>query len=350
MVPRLEIDGGGRVDGRLLLKRALQAFTRLTGIEAQAEAFEPRLPDGRRADARIAFDGLLLPYLAEIKGELSPARLGPVLARMRELPRPCLLVTPYVTPPMAERLHAEGIQFLDTAGNAWLQQEQPRYFIFVIGRKPERPAPAERPNKAFRAAGLKVIFPLLCQPAAPEATYREIADMAGVALGTVAQTLADLRRLGLLRKTRDGHGLRDRGKLIDMWVDAYARELRPRLKPRRYRVEDPDWWKKKNILPEGVWLGGEAGAALLTKYLRPEVVTIYEDEGFKKIARQLRPVQDEYGNLEVLVAFWEFEPGEAIPGYRIVPPLLVYADLVITADARNLETAKMIRERYLNDT
>jgi len=308
------------------------------------------LPDGRCADARIVFEGPLLPYLAEIKGELTPARLGPVLARLRELPRPCLLVAPYITPPMAERLREAGAQFLDTAGNAYLQQDEPRFFVFVAGRKPEAPLPAERPIKAFRAAGLKVIFPLLCRPDALEATYREIAEMAGVALGTVAQTLADLRRLGLLRKTRDGHGFRDRGKLIDMWVDAYTRELRPRLKPRRYRVADPDWWKKKGVLPDGVWLGGEAGGALLTKYLRPEIITIYGEDVLKKLGRELRLAKDEDGVLEVLETFWAFEPGEVIPGYRLVPPLLVYADLVATADVRNLETAGMIREEYLDDT
>jgi hypothetical protein len=31
----------------------------------------------------------------------------------------------------------------------------------------------------------------------------------------------------------------------------------------------------------------------------------------------------------------------------LVPPLLVYADLLATGDARNLETAALIRERYL---
>lgn len=350
MVPRTEIDKGGRVPERLLLKRALRAFVQLTGIDAKAETFELRLPYGRHADARIMFEDPLPPYLAEINGELTPARLGPVLAQMHALPRPCLLVAPYVTPPMAERLRGAGVQFLDTAGNAYLEQEQPRFFVFVTGRKSEEPAPAERPIKAFRAAGLKVIFPLLCRPVALQATYREIADMAGVALGTVAQTMADLKRLGLLRKTRaGGHVLRERQKLIDMWVDAYARELRPRLKPRRYRVEDPDWWKKKNAIPPGMWLGGEAGGALLTKYLRPEVVTIYGEEAFRKLAREIRPAKDEYGNLELLETFWGFEPEEVVPGYRIVPPLLVYADLVITADARNLETAKMIKEEYLHD-
>jgi len=347
MVRKPKNKAGRQAPERLLLERALRAFGELTGIAAEAEVGEHRLTDGRYADARIVFDGPLPAYLAEIKGEMTPGRLGPVLARLRGLPQPCLLVTRHVTLPLAERLREEGIQFLDTAGNGYLKQDKPRYFIFVAGRKPDAVAPAEQPIKAFRATGLKVIFPLLCRPEALEATYREIAEMAGVALGTVAQTLTDLKRLGLLGKTREGHEFRDRGKLIDMWVDAYARELRPRLKPRRYRVEKLDWWKKKNAVPAGMWLGGEAGAALLTKYLRPELVTIYGDEAFKTLARQLRPVKDEYGNLELLEAFWEFEPEEVIPGYRLVPPLLVYADLVITADARNLDTAKIVRERYL---
>lgn len=31
----------------------------------------------------------------------------------------------------------------------------------------------------------------------------------------------------------------------------------------------------------------------------------------------------------------------------LTPPLLIYADLVATADARNIETAQIIRERFL---
>ena len=32
----------------------------------------------------------------------------------------------------------------------------------------------------------------------------------------------------------------------------------------------------------------------------------------------------------------------------LVPPILVYADLVATLDPRNLEAAKLIREQYID--
>lgn len=333
----------GEAKARQLLEQALEALRHTTGLKGKVVNLE--LGD---ADGRVKFDAPMPPYLVEIKRQITPAGLGPLLARIRQLPGPTLLVTHYVTPPMAERLCEEGIQFIDTAGNAWLQDEGGQYFVFVVGRKPARPTIAEKPIKAFRAPGLKVIFPLICLPGALEATYREIADTADVALGTVANTLEDLKRLGLLRKTKNGHVLQDRQRLIDLWVDAYPRELRPRLKPRRYRVRDQDWWRRKNAIPVDTWLGGEAGAALLTDYLKPELATIYGDRGFDDLARKIRPAKDDTGNLEVLEAFWAFEPPEVVKGYRLAPPLLIYADLIATADARNLETAGIVRERYLD--
>ena len=130
-------------------------------------------------------------------------------------------------------------------------------------------------------------------------------------------------------------------------METYPRELRPRLKPRRFRVADPKWWKKENLAALDMWLGGEAGAALLTKYLRPEIVTIYGDTHFTDLARRIRLVKDDYGKLEVLAKFWNFDPVELVADYRLAPPLLIYADLVATADARNLEVAELIRERFL---
>lgn len=340
----------GTARERLLLEAALEAFHEATGIRAKALAREPRLPNGRQTDARITFDAPLPAYPAEIRGDLTPARLGPVLAQLRRLPRPRLLVTRHVTPPLAERLRAEGVEFLDTAGNAYLHRNKPRYHIDIRGRKPQAPSRAERTIKAFRAAGLRVIFPLLCRQDAVDAPYRELADMASVALGTVAQTMADLKRMEWLRELRTGRVLEQRGRLVDAWVDAYPRELRPRLAPRRYQVKNPDWWKQRNLEPFGTWLGGEAGAAVLTRYLRPELVTLYGDDRFAALARKIRPVKQDRGNLEVLQAFFRFEPVEIVRGYRLAPPLLIYADLVATADARNLQTAEIIRERYLDQT
>lgn len=332
---------------RLLLEATLRAFEQTTGIGAEVVGHDLKQPHSRRADAEIRFDPPMPAYQAVIKRTISKAILGPVMAQLQTLPTPCLLVAHHVNPPLADQLREQGIQFLDTAGNTYLHQDKPFCHIFVTGRKPTAPAPAEQPIRAFRATGLRVLFPLLCLPGAINAPYRDIADRAGVALGSVAQTMADLKRLGLLRDARGGRAWRDHRRCLDAWVDAYPRELRPRLKPRRFRVNDPGWWEKTDLASLDMWLGGEAGGALLTQYLRPELITVYGTDHWAELARDLHAVKDTHGNLEVLDPFWHFEPLPVNERYRLVPPLLIYADLIASADARNIETAHLMRERYL---
>lgn len=342
-----DADHAGIVPRQALLDAALRALKHTAGVDGKIVAWEPRLPAGKRADARITFDGPLPPYLVEIRGDMTPARIGPVAAQLAALPPPRLLATQYVTPSMAERLREADIQFIDTAGNTFLYQEEPPCHIFVTGKKPRKPTPVQRPIRAFRAAGLRVIFVLLCDPAAGAAPFRELATKAGVALGTVAQTITELKQLGFLRDTRKGRVVQQHRRCIDNWVDAYVRELRPRLNPCRFRIDDPDWWKDTDFEPLDMWLGGEAAGALLTGHLRPEMTTVYGTDQFAALARRIGAIKDEHGNLEVLDAFWHFKPLPPVAEYRLAPALLVYADLVATGDARNRETAEMIRERFL---
>ncbi len=327
-----------------ILEQALKAFEETTATSAAVALMDLQLPQGI-ADAEVQL-GKEKPLVAEVKRNLTPATLGQALAQFRRFERPGLLVARYVTPQMAERLKALDVAFLDTAGNAYVRT--PKMFIYITGRKPVGPEPAERPVRAFRAAGLKVVFALLCRPELVAAPYREIAEHAGAALGTVNWVIKDLKRLGYLHESRaKGRVIENCQGLVDAWVETYSRELRPRLKPRRFKVADPEWWKKENLAALDMWLGGEAGAALLTKYLRPEIVTVYGDTHFATLARRIRPVKDDYGKLEVLAKFWNFDPVELVAGYRLAPPLLIYADLVATADARNVEAAELIRERFL---
>ncbi len=328
-----------------ILKEGLRAFEETTGKPATIVATELRLPQGvADAEVKIGEGGRLI---VEVKHHLTPTTLGPALAQLQRFGRPGLLVTRYVTPPMAERLKQLDVPFLDTAGNAYLKT--PKTLIYVTGRKLPQPAPAERTVRAFRPTGLKVIFALLCVPELTKAPYRKIAEEAGVALGTVGWTLYDLKRLGYFRATRPKGGFIEmRDQLIDAWVEAYPQQLRPRLRPRRFRVKELDWWKTENFIQFDMWLGQEPAAALLTRHLRPEIITVYGDTHFEALARKIHPVKEEHGNLEVLQKFWNFKTAaEGVEDYPVVPPLLIYADLVATGDARNLETAKMIRERFL---
>jgi hypothetical protein len=69
------------------------------------------------------------------------------------------------------------------AGNAYI--DHPPTLIWVKGERPIARAPLQPTGRAFQAGGLQVIFALLCHPGKADRPYREIAELAGVAHGTV---------------------------------------------------------------------------------------------------------------------------------------------------------------------
>lgn len=317
---------------RDLLEEALQAVAQVTGMPA-----EP-VGGGRNVAVRLGSAG---PFRVHWVGELGPNDVAEA-ARTHEPGE--ILVAERVTPKAAEALREHGIPFLDRAGNVFLQEGD--IFLFITGRKASSRADYKPAVRAFRPKGLQVIFALLCQAELLNAAYRDIAIKAGVALGTVTGVMRDLEGLGYIRRIDRKRMWEDKGLLYEDWAKGFMRELRPRLNPRRYRVEDVDWWEWTDPRQYGFRIGGEAGAARLTGYLRPQEVTLYGDGDFKALAADIRPVKDDSGNLEVLEPFWgagmEEEWGVT------VPPLLLYADLLAKPHARLQEVAAMIREDFLD--
>ena len=156
-----------------------------------------------------------------------------------------LVLTYHANPAQARRMKDDGIPFLDTAGNAYLFA--PGFFLFIAGCAPQpdrmTPTPA-RAQRLLNAKGLKVLFVLLARPEYLARPYRDVAHAAGVALGTVAGVIANLKDLGyLIDLGKQGKHLQQRAKLIDEWTGAYARTLIPRHVLRRFRAENPDWWR-----------------------------------------------------------------------------------------------------------
>lgn len=302
----------------------------------------------RVIDAIVRFDGLLVPQYLMIKGNLRPETIAGVMILKDHIPKPFLLVTKHVTLPIAKRLKTMGIQFLDTAGNMFIEQDDPRVFIYIVGNKYQGKAITNR-ARLFRNAELRVLFILLCQKDAIRKPYREIAQMAGVALGTVGNTINDLREHGHISNMRIGRCLNRRMNLVDKWADAFVEELRPRLNPRCFTTEERGWWKNTDIKAMDICIGGELAAEELTGYLHPEVATVYIGTGFNMFAHALKLRKDENGSIFVLDKFWNTLPEvEGNTPNGIAPPLLVYADLLRDGGARNVEVAGMIREQYID--
>lgn len=258
-----------------------------------------------------------------------------------------LIVAYHMPADLARKLKEAEIPFLDAAGNAYLAE--PGFFLLVTGCPPppglEMPTPV-RPPRLFNPTGLKVLFVLLARPDYVNRPYREIAHAAGVALGTVSGVIRDLERLGYLTDFgKDGKRLRQWEKLIDEWTGAYARQLVRRHAVRHFRAENPGWWKTADLKPFDALWGGDVAADRLTGYLKPGEITVYAKGSPGRLLQAQRMRADPQGDVAIVEAFWNFPPTEA--EVDTVPPLLVYADLMSTGDARAVETARLIHERYL---
>jgi hypothetical protein len=319
-----------------LIEKALAAAKQL-GVNAQIERWEPKINDAG-ADAWIVLqvEGKKVRYAAEVKRGLRPATLGAVIQQLRRLGGKALLIADYVTPQLADALRGYGIAFIDTAGNAFI--DDPPVLVWVKGERPITQATLHPTGRAFQLSGLQVVFALLYNPEQVNLPYREIAKLAGVAHGTVGWVMAELPKLGFLGEVGQTRRLLQPERLLQQWVEAYARTLRPKLVLGRYKAEKLDWWKTIDPTNYGLKMGGEGAAALLTRHLRPGTLTFFGTKAEPRFLLDQHLKTDPTGEVEILRRFWQFENPEP----ALAPTLLVYADLLTIGDARCLETAKFL--------
>jgi hypothetical protein len=327
------------------LQLALEALRNNLPGHAEIKNIKPLRAPRLRADylLRIVIKGKEIRYYAEIKANVTKADKLLLMMRKGEFDHPLLLVTKYINTQLADDLKQNGTEFIDTAGNAFINQ--PPLYIFVKGNKPDivKAPPLKR---AFKPAGLKVIYAFLCNPGLENKTYREIAAETGVALGTVDWIMRELKELGfLLDMGKRGQRLIQKENLLQRWITAYPEQLRPKLTLGRFRGEY-GWWQRKTLDPfKGQW-GGEVAAAKLTQYLQPQIITIYvTPQEIDQLLIKNRLKRDQTGDVEILKRFWK--PPEIWKYEDLVHPILIYADLLATGNERNIETAKMIYDQHI---
>jgi hypothetical protein len=331
-----------------VLTRALAAVQAGTGLRATTvfpNADVPLPLASERVAALVEFqmDNRYIRFPVQVKAVERFQGLGMLKAKPGT--QQSLLVAPWISPALAQRCRELDIPFIDTAGNASITTKD--VLIFISGNP--RP-PQMSPVIGFRAltpAGLRIVFVLLHNAGMIQATYRQISQAAGVALGVVGPVLADLQARGFLLPTQNGaRRLIERDALIDEWVAQYPIRLRPKLQGWRMTAPKYDWWQAYSLQPqEGCW-GGEVAAAKLTGYLKPATVTLYAAHKPEQLilTNRLRP--DTNGEVEILQPFWT-DINSLSSDSNCAPSLVVYADLINSGEARNLETAELIRERYL---
>ncbi len=335
---------------KAILENALHAFKENVALKVGTKIAgqQPQLRENTDFLLQIDIPGKKLLFAADVKINITEAHVGMLAhVRTKEVHHPYLLVAGYINERMADRLKQEGIQFIDAAGNAYVNQ--PPLYIFVKGNRiPDIVRPPQI-GRAFKPTGLQVLYAFLCNPALEKEPYRDIAAKATVALGTVGWIMRELKELGyLLDMGKRGLKLTRKDELLQRWVTEYPERLRPKLLFGRFKAiqEQLDQMQKINLNPDNAQWGGEIAAAKFTKYLKPQIITIYTDPRYlNEFLAENRLRKDAEGDVEILQRFWGAFKEDRPEG--TVNPVLVYADLLATGNQRNIETAKIIYEQYI---
>jgi hypothetical protein len=296
----------------------------------------------RHHDQKFEVEGTFIPTLTS-------SNLGSVLSLLskRSTARRALLITRHVNPAQAEKLRNAGTGFLDSAGNAYLDLKP--LLFFVTGRKPfQKSSPVAKNNLAFSPAGLKVIFVLLSLPKAVEFTTRELSAAAGISIGAVNYVLADLSRNGFLhRHSRTRRSLLKKKELLEKFVRTYPDRLRPKLVRKTFVSNRPlkELAQFEFSERQAFW-SGEAVPWRTGKRREPGELHLYSNDALKNFKLQGGLIPTSEGAIVLLDQFWEFETWEGREA-DLAPPVLIYADLLSSQDARTRELAEEYYEQSI---
>jgi hypothetical protein len=328
---------------KTIIEKALDVFRKKTRIDAKFLYKKTGTNLCGDGIVRLVHGGKKREFKAEVKLRVNRAAIALLKQKMVHTGEG-LLVTDYVNPELAEMMRNQGIFFIDGAGNAFIDAIP--LYIFVKGEKPDTDVKVKPVKRLFKPGGLKLIFALLNNPGLEKATYRDMAKAANVALGTVDFVINELKELGyLIDMGKKGRQLLKTGQLLRRWVEAYPENLKPKIVQEKFRTNARHWWKEIRPADFGLFWGGEIAAAELTGHLKPERYTVYTDQLPGKIIYKFKFQKDPNGNVEVLTPFWTF--GWELAENGLVPPILIYADLMATGDARAIEAAEIIYDNYL---
>lgn len=263
--------------------------------------------------------------------------------QQQQLHQQLLLVAHHISGNIRVKLKELGINYIDAVGNAFIKHND--LFIYLDGFSNKEKLTL-RGDQLLNPAALKLIFHFLVKPEWINLTYREIHNNVNVSLDTVSKTINSLKnKKYLIEVSGKELRLRDKKSLLDYWMKGFQEKLQAKILIGRFRfVKDVNGWENLFGDTKTLW-GGEPAAFLLTKYLNPEIFTVFTSEKESNLLKKYKLAKDANGK----VLIYENFCNKNLIVKNCVHPLLVYTELMNTQDNRNIETAKLIYEKYLGD-
>jgi len=339
-----------------MLAECFEHINKLPNVSVQADVITRESAESKDSEGQLILSTPMafLEYVYLKKSLLNNANLQIAIAHLKSLAsylglKP-LLVSKHISDSLMQKLIDLEIEFIDTSGNMYFNG--PGVYILIRGN---RPSSQKKETSAFTTAGVKVIYTLLCQPQILESTYREIANSAGVALGTANNVIHDLHKSGYLLRQRGGnYCIKDYQKLLSLWEFGYAERLRSKLfignfsitKQKTFPEAIPELVEKAH--KENYLIGGELAALICTNYLRPQSATLHVGEDYRRTVIGLGLQPNQRGEIKILRTFgtlngWK----DCIYSAPLANPLLIRAELLLESSERLHETAEVLGEKFM---
>lgn len=281
---------------------------------------------------------------ADIRTEVRPNHV-PIFLNRRD--KPLLVAADYITPKSKETLKSNGVNYIDSYGNTYLNLKHLKMFVEQDNAKPVYNVYSE----VFTRAGGQILFHLLQNPELINEKYERLAEISCVSLGSVSKTVKGLLKEGFAVKwDKDKrYQLIKREELLEKWVALLNEKILPANHLGQYTFTKNRFEiKESNPEFETRW-GGESGAAMLTDYLRPEKYTLFTNRPKQDLVKSYKLLPKEDGEIIVYRPFWNFGSFETnYEDHEVAAhPLLIYAELIYSGKQRNIETAKIIFDEYI---
>lgn len=270
--------------------------------------------------------------------------------------RKVLVLTPIVYPKIAVELIEQEINFLDIAGNIYLNEGD--IYVLRSGTKPKANKPEKSKSRLFSEAGLKMLFGVLNNPEFINLTYRDMAVAVNISIASISIIMSEMLQNNYLHEGQKKRKIiTSKKELLSRWVQAYKEQLKPKLLIGHYTSKSLELlrnFKKIDMTEIDAQWGGEAAANLYTNYLSPGKLSLFVTGENKKWMSALKLIpSDAQGEIDVLKYFWNknhpiFASTIQLPD--AVPPILAYAELITSNDSRNIDTAQRIFDEYIQFT
>jgi hypothetical protein len=290
------------------------------------------------------------PVYIETKNEVRPQNIA-MFIKHRSENLPLVVASKYITPKAKTILRDKGVNYIDSFGNVYLNFENLKLYVEKGNAKPYN----SEYSSIFTQSGGQILFSLLKNPENVNETYRYLAHVSNVSLGSVSKFMKGLIDKGYIVKwsKERKYQLVRREELLDKWIILLNEKVLPTYLVGKYTFSKKNMsnWRNKQFTPNIFW-AGEPAAALITNYLNPEKFTLFTNTSKQEILTDLRLLPDVNGEITIYRPFWikselSKQVLEDIDNSNMAHPLIVYAQLMYSENTRNIETAQLIYNEYI---